>query len=124
MLLSSYINNLFDFNNTNPEANWYYTYTQSAKNYYRSETDTEVVLEMQATDILKSDLKVEVVDNVLHVSGSPQKGSKFGSSIQESWHLNEQIDVKNISAKLENGVLKVTLPKVKLAKKTVSVTVS
>lgn len=101
---------------------WDYTY--SGNQYYQTETDTEVTIEMTATGISKGDLKVEVVNNVLTVEGKPQTKTKLVSSFKKSWTLGEHIDVNNIAAKLENGVLLITLPKLKPIRKTITIAVS
>lgn len=92
--------------------------------YHKSETDGSVTIEMVATGILKEDLKVSVEENVLTVEAKPQKKTFLTSSFKRSWTLGENIDSNNISAKLENGLLVLTLPKIKPQKKTISISVA
>lgn len=119
-VLDRYFDKLLDGYTT--VGSWDYGYT--GNQYYQTETDTEVIIEMTATGISKADLKVEVVDNVLTVEGKPQTKTKLVSSFKKSWSLGEHIDVNAISAKLENGVLVLTLPKLKPLRKTVTIAVS
>lgn len=82
----------------------------------------------------KSDFHLEIVDGRLTISGErkmeeKKEGKNFHSiethfgSFSRSFYLPEDVQVENISAKYEDGLLKVTLPKTekKINKATIEV---
>ena len=73
--------------------------------------------------ISKSDLKVSIVDNSLVIEGTPSVKSRFATAFKRSWTLAKDADVSNIDARLENGLLTLTIPRVKPATRTVNVTI-
>jgi HSP20 family protein len=104
-----------------------------------SETDKEYLLEMAAPGLQRSDFKIEIDDRVLTISSEKEesKEEKVESngytrkeysfnSFARSFTLPEDINESDIDAKYENGVLKLTLPKVKanVAKKAKKIEVS
>lgn len=84
-----------------------------------TETESTYTVEVFATGFTKEDITVTVADDVLLISGSKKDVAKKNFSRQEfpiknferSLDLNGQIDTEKVSAKNENGVLLVTLPK-------------
>jgi len=80
-----------------------------------------------ATGFAKENIRISVADGVLYISGTREvdENNLPNFSMQEypikSFErvigLNEQVDTGNISAKQENGVLIVTLPKTPEAQK-------
>jgi HSP20 family molecular chaperone IbpA len=74
--------------------------------------------------ISKEDLKVDIEEGMLVVQAAAKIKSKAVKNVKKSWYIDEGIDTGNISAKLENGLLIVTLPKAKPNKKSIAVTVS
>ncbi|HOT88653.1 MAG TPA: Hsp20/alpha crystallin family protein [Bacteroidales bacterium] len=85
------------------------------------ETDKEYILEAEIPGLNKDQVSVEVKDNSLFIKGEKrnetQKDGKYNvreikrSSFIRSFALDENIDVDKISAKFENGMLEVTVPK-------------
>lgn len=112
--LDKYFDRLLDFDYSN------YTNTQ----YYQSNNDTEVVIEMSVPGVSKEDLTVDVSNDILTVAAKPSVKSKFAKELKQSWTLSKDIDVDNISAELKNGLLFLTLPKLKPLKKTVNISIS
>lgn len=119
-VLDKYFDKLLD--GYSSVGSWDYGYT--GNQYFQTETETEVTIEMTATGVSRGDLKVEIVDNVLTVEGKPQTKTKITNGFKKSWSLGEHIDVNGIAAKLENGVLTLTLPKIKPVRKSVTIAVS
>jgi HSP20 family protein len=90
------------------------------------ETDKAYVFHADAPGLTKNDIKVNVKEGVLSISGErrnardeekEENGTKwhitersFGS-FTRSFHLPENADPSGIKAKCEHGVLQVTLPK-------------
>ena len=64
--------------------------------------------------VTPEDVKVKVDDNVLNVSYTSADAtnvSSFVSSFSRSWTLDKDVNVDNINAVHENGVLSITIPK-------------
>ena len=94
------------------------------------ETEKEVVAEVSIPNINPEDVKVFVEDGILKVSGEfeemEEKGEKGKSywqkeirkgSFQRGVRLPTEVDESKTEATYENGVLTVTLPKIKLERK-------
>lgn len=90
-------------------------------------TDTETTYEVAvyATGFAKENITLNVVDDVLYISGSKEITESPNFSRQEfpvknferSLLLNGLVEIEGISAKVENGVLHITLPKTKEAQR-------
>ena len=93
-----------------------------------AENDTEFRLEMAAPGLAKEDFKVNIEDNILTISAEKKvknetkDGEKFlrrefgYSMFKRSFTLPETIDIANIKASYDNGVLQLNLPKVAVKK--------
>lgn len=89
------------------------------------ETDTELVLMADMPGVRAEDLNIDLNDSTLSLSGDvrPFEGAEEGDILIEyevgkyyrKFALSEIIDQSRIDAKLENGVLSLTLPKVEKA---------
>jgi HSP20 family molecular chaperone IbpA len=75
-------------------------------------TETGWKFEMDMPGVLQDDLRVEVVDDMLVVEGCRTGKEK---TYKRRMVLNGLVDIDKISAKLENGVLYLELPKTKAA---------
>ena len=88
------------------------------------EDDKAYYIEVDLPGVKKEDIKVDVKDNTLTISGE----RKFKEEVKEedyykietsigkfsrTFTLPEDADVENIDAKSENGVLEIVIPKVK-----------
>lgn len=93
------------------------------------ETDNEYVFEFELPGFTKEDVKVKVEDNVLTVSSEIKEEKKeekdksyhiierrYGS-FKRQFSLPENVDVANIDAKFENGVLELKVQKKEEEKK-------
>ena len=87
------------------------------------EWDTKVGVIAEIPGLSKKDLSVEVTDGVLTISGDKQKSFDVKdakvvrrelkqSSFKRQFELGEELDGKNISAKFEDGILSIDIPKV------------
>lgn len=92
-----------------------------------SEDDKEYVVKAEIPEMKKEDIKINVHDDVLTVSGErkyekEEKGKKYHrverayGSFMRSFALPENADGSKISADYKDGVLKVHLPKSEHAK--------
>lgn len=107
----------------NSYANSTTAYANHTNTWYAWSTDLNYLLEATMVGIAKSDLKVSVVDNSLIIEGAPSVKSRFATAFKRSWTLAKDADVSRIDARLENGLLTVTIPKVKPAVRNIDVTV-
>ncbi|KAA3640270.1 MAG: Hsp20/alpha crystallin family protein [Bacteroidetes bacterium] len=87
------------------------------------ELDASYELYLFAPGRSKADFKIQVTDDLLNISYKepelvPDEAENwlhkeyYNRSFERSFLLNEKVDAENISAKYENGVLQVTMPKV------------
>jgi HSP20 family protein len=93
-----------------------------------TEDDKEYVVNAEIPEMKKEDIKINVHDDVLTVSGErkyekEEKGKKFHrverayGSFMRSFTLPEDADGTKINAEYKDGMLKVHLPKSEQAKK-------
>ena len=79
-------------------------------------------IELAAPGFEKSDFNVKLDTNILTISTEKKEGNETNTdkvirsefsykSFKRSFTLDEKIDTENISAKYENGLLKLELPK-------------
>ena len=90
-------------------------------NVYEYDTKVGIIAEIPGLD--KKDLKIEVEDGILIISGDKHglfddEGAKVlrrelkGSSFKRQFELGEELDGKNIKAKFEDGILSIEIPKI------------
>lgn len=93
-----------------------------------SENENEYVVEISAPGLKKEDIKIELENDILKISSDfeDQKEEKNDgyyrrefcrSSFERSFTLPKIVDKENISASMENGILSVSIPKLKEEKK-------
>jgi HSP20 family protein len=119
--LDKFLNNVFDIY-AMPNVSSDFSY--SKEEYYVSSDDKQVTIEMPMVGISKENLKIDVEDSMLVIKAISSIKSKAVRNINKSWYIDDSVDISAIAAKLENGLLTVTLPKSKPAKKSVAVTIS
>jgi HSP20 family protein len=119
--LDRFLNNVFDVYAT-PGFSSDFTYTKDE--YYVNSDDKQVTIEMPMPGISKDALKVDVEDSMLTIQATPTVKSKATRAIKKSWYIDDTIEVSGITARLENGLLFVTLPKIKPTKKSVAISIS
>ncbi len=92
-----------------------------------TENNDSYVADLAVPGFEKTDFKINVDGTLLTISGEKRDEKKEENeksirreysykSFQRTFTLNEQIDVTNITAAYENGILKVSMPKVEIAK--------
>ena len=90
-------------------------------NVYEYDEKVGIIAEIPGLD--KSQLNVEVEDNVLTISGDKhgvweEEGAKVlrrelkASSFKRSFTLGEQLDGENIDANFKDGILSIEIPKI------------
>jgi HSP20 family protein len=91
------------------------------------ETENEVILDVELPGLDKKDVKVEVKEGVLTVSGERRNERKVKEDgyrsverhygrFERSFGLGDTVDADKISAAYKDGVMTVTLPKVEKVK--------
>lgn len=101
--------------------NAYSDYHNRISNYRIEEDDKNYIIEMDMPGVKKEDLEIGIKENILSISAKRKKAVKSEngeskeeviSSYEQSFNISTKgIDVENIAANLNNGVLVVTLPK-------------
>ena len=87
----------------------------NVSNYF-NENEKEYYLTMDVPGMSKNDIEVTFDSNRLKISGQ-RKSDKYDSyeygKIERSFSVPSNVEADKISAKIDNGVLKVLLPKAK-----------
>ena len=87
--------------------------------YKIEEDDKNYFIEMDMPGVKKEDLEIGIKENILSIYAERKKEDKTEnkesvvvSKYEQSFNISAKgIDVDNIQANLDNGVLKITLPK-------------
>ena len=89
--------------------------TNNVSNYY-NENEKEYYLTMDVPGMSKDDVEVKFDNNRLKISGQ-RKSNKYDSykygKMERTFSVPSNVETDKISAKIDNGVLKVILPKAK-----------
>lgn len=89
--------------------------TNNVSNYY-NENEKEYYLTMDVPGMSKDDIEVTFDNNRLKISGQ-RKSDKYDSyeygKMERTFSVPNNVETDKISAKIDNGVLKVLLPKAK-----------
>ena len=89
--------------------------TNNVSNYY-NENEKEYYLTMDVPGMSKDDIEVTFDSNRLKISGQ-RKSDKYDSyeynKMKRTFSVPSNVETDKISAKIDNGVLKVLLPKAK-----------
>lgn len=81
-------------------------------NTIKNETDNEYELQFVLPGLTKDDVSVTVEENLLKVSYTNEENeNSFVHTFERSYQLPEDVSQSKISAKSENGILKITIPK-------------
>lgn len=81
-----------------------HTHTPSVDINY---SDDNITLDMALAGTPKEDINVDVKGGYLNITVNKGEDNK----IEKSYKLPEDIDIENVSAKYENGMLNIVLPK-------------
>lgn len=101
------------------------TYTDIVSDsYYSYSTKEAYLIEMPLVGVTKEELNIKVEGDYLKVEAKPAKTSKFVKNTAVHFSLREDADINSVSAKLENGLLLITIPKLVPEKKSVNIKVN
>ena len=100
-----------------------------------SETEKEYLIKAELPEVKKEDVKITLTDGVINISGE-RKQEKEGKDLNEiriesfygtfsrSFSLPDNVDTTGIRAETKDGVLRVHVPKMEVAKaKTIAIDV-
>lgn len=96
-----------------------YNYTA----YQFVSNENEYVVEIPLLGIKRENISVDIVTDTLTVTAKADVNAKYGTNFKQSWYLAKDCDSENITAKSENGILTVRIPRTKPPKRTISVEV-
>lgn len=93
------------------------------------ETDNDIVIKAELPGVDKKDIKIkiEVKDNMLHLSGERKiekdikeenyhRKERYYGTFRRSFSLPAHVEHEKVKAKFKDGILEITLPKVEKAK--------
>lgn len=84
--------------------------------YDMEETEAGYLMAVDLPGVRKEDLKIEVVDQILTVTGERKRGDANGQKIFCRFNIPASADTAKIEANLANGVLEIAMPKAEAAK--------
>jgi HSP20 family molecular chaperone IbpA len=84
-------------------------FTKSTKGWCSSKNENDWVLEMAVPGFAKEDLKIKMVKTELSIV-STNEDNKWLGSFEKLFTVPSEVNVKKVKAKVENGVLTITLP--------------
>lgn len=73
--------------------------------------DDEYNIELAVPGLNKGDLKILTTKDVITISNEKSDTSKFVKSFKKTYRLPKDSDITNISAKVEDGICRITIPK-------------
>jgi|13_taG_2_1085334.scaffolds.fasta_scaffold07662_1 HSP20 family protein len=81
--------------------------------------DDSIIIEVEAPGLSKKDINIQIKEDILYVvhegqTDCAQKYSQqeiFFESFENKYKLENSMDKKNISATMNNGILKIKIPK-------------
>ena len=90
-----------------------------------SKTDTEYQVSLSVPGLTKDDLKISIKEGILKISYDKAEGDEknyFVGNFVKSYRIPDDVREKDIEGKVENGVLRLTLPldKKKLTERLIS----
>jgi len=90
--------------------------TKTTKRTNVTEDDESYQIEVAIPGLSKEDIDIKVKDSIISISHEKEndiddEGFFFTDSFNKEYTLPDDVNIKTISAKVENGVLLVTIPK-------------
>ncbi len=69
------------------------------------------ILRLDLPGFAKSDINLKATGRTLELTAETAPDQAFGGKVDRQWTLGTDVDPAGVSAKMENGVLTLTLPK-------------
>lgn len=112
--MNSFLNEFFGKDNLSMG----HTYNDKKVNITENENSYGISLELPGFS--KEDIKIELNDGIISISSNVEKTDEnyvrkefTQESFERGFYLPEDVDIENIEALMENGILTVTLNKIK-----------
>jgi len=86
------------------------------KNENITENDNSYKLELSLPGFSKEDIKIELNEGLIFITSEikeTDENNYFKTSFEKKYFLPEDVDIDNIDASMENGILSITLNKIK-----------
>lgn len=76
-------------------------------------SDSEYLLQLSVPGLSKDDIKISLKDSVLTISHdkTDDKTFSFTNSFKRTYQVPDDVDEKNITGEVENGIIEIHLPK-------------
>jgi HSP20 family molecular chaperone IbpA len=84
-------------------------FTKPSKGWHCIKEDNKWILEMAIPGLVKEDLKLKMINGELSIISENEDNVWLGS-FDKRFTLPKEVDTKKIKAKVDNGVLTLTLP--------------
>jgi len=91
--------------------------------YTTATTETESVIEVALCGMVREDVTIETEEGILAVATNSKNQSKLVRNFSQKFLLAADSDATAVSAKLENGLLTIRVPRVKPLKKVINIDV-
>lgn len=97
----------------------YQYFDSNIKTLNLKEEDEQFIVEVSVPGYKKDEIKMNFENDLLSISAKIEKKegeTSWKKSFKKEYTINKNVDVDNINAKLEDGILKVILPKAQSSK--------
>lgn len=89
------------------------TFDKLTKDYHYEESENDITFEFSLPGYKKEDIEVSIIDNKLKVSSKVKdEKSKWRKEFKYEYYISQNtVNQEGVSAKFEDGILKVIIPK-------------
>tara|TARA_B000000557_G_C20799041_1_gene454642 strand:+ start:1231 stop:1602 length:372 start_codon:yes stop_codon:yes gene_type:complete len=84
---------------------------KSLNNYKFIEKEKSYVINLLAPELNKEDIDISIENNKLKIKEKESLEKIFSNKIEETFIINKNVDIENIQATLEKGVLSIEMNK-------------
>jgi HSP20 family protein len=111
MLVDKMFRELESFRPVLEDAVTAFTDIAEAPRYRRTYVEeNSVILELALPGLSKEEIEIKIEEGILSISHENEKMDFWKRSFDKRFRLRDDVDQANISATMENGVLKVSMP--------------
>lgn len=82
--------------------------TRKSNDYHSEKTDAGYVLELPVVGLTKEDLSIKISEMKLEIKGG-KEDHRWSPNFEKVFTLPEDVDKNNVTAKVENGLLTLTI---------------
>lgn len=82
--------------------------TRKSNDYHSEKTDTGYVLELPVIGLTKEDLSIKISNGKLEIKGG-KEDHRWSPTFEKVFTLPEDVDKNDVTAKVENGLLTLTV---------------